>query len=569
MQASASTTLSEAVQQYQWRYHQAPPPNFDKWFAFAIERNAYIIDDYDEMQNSLLPFWALFPSDIRSRTLMQDGAGDVIGLTIRHSEIKIGHVPSSEALWIQGAADLIGTFSKWLPDMDITFNVGPNPRLAVPWKEMEKLRRAASGHSRKTPAVEDKFSQTVDPPWSGFDAHFDTGHYGKSQDVPEYSKISVFDDLYAPTCKPGSEARDGRFWNAGSFCAACARPHAIGPYIQNWTLAGDFCHQPDMAAQHMYLSSYVAPETAHRTLLRPLFSRHKMQGFSDILFPGPGTFIDNTQYPVPSDTIPSELVTYNDTVLFSAKRDTLYWRGELDGTITDSTWKGGQAQRLVRLINNSTNPVALLLPNPKRLTYKNVPAEKVRNLINADVSFSHPTVCEENSACYAQVQEFGTTAPVSAETWFQNRYLLSIDMPPTYTTAEDPIAPPTFLQILASNSVPVYSTIYQSWYSHFVTPWLHYIPIDLRYQGLHASLAYFTGLKSKKGSDDGTGDREVVLEGKYDQASYMATTGREWAGRVLRREDAEVYAFRLLLEYARLVDDRRDELGFRMPEGES
>lgn len=32
-----------------------------------------------------------------------------------------------------------------------------------------------------------------------------------------------------------------------------------------------------------------------------------------------------------------------------------------------------------------------------------------------------------------------------------------------------------------------------------------------------------------------------------------------------RREDMEIYMFRLLLEWGRMVDDRRSELGFVMP----
>jgi len=31
---------------------------------------------------------------------------------------------------------------------------------------------------------------------------------------------------------------------------------------------------------------------------------------------------------------------------------------------------------------------------------------------------------------------------------------------------------------------------------------------------------------------------------------------------VLRREDIEVYTFRLLLEYARIIDDNRDRIGY-------
>jgi len=36
---------------------------------------------------------------------------------------------------------------------------------------------------------------------------------------------------------------------------------------------------------------------------------------------------------------------------------------------------------------------------------------------------------------------------------------------------------------------------------------------------------------------------------------------------VLRKEDMEVYMFRLLLEWGRLTDDKRTEVGFRLGRG--
>ena len=46
------------------------------------------------------------------------------------------------------------------------------------------------------------------------------------------------------------------------------------------------------------------------------------------------------------------------------------------------------------------------------------------------------------------------------------------------------------------------------------------------------------------------------------EGERIATAGREWAGQVLRKEDMEIYFFRLLLEWGRLTDDRRDGIGF-------
>ena len=49
---------------------------------------------------------------------------------------------------------------------------------------------------------------------------------------------------------------------------------------------------------------------------------------------------------------------------------------------------------------------------------------------------------------------------------------------------------------------------------------------------------------------------------KITLGEQVASEGRKWALKVLRKEDMQVYMFRLLLEWGRLVDDRREELGY-------
>ncbi len=56
---------------------------------------------------------------------------------------------------------------------------------------------------------------------------------------------------------------------------------------------------------------------------------------------------------------------------------------------------------------------------------------------------------------------------------------------------------------------------------------------------------------------------EYFVLGRRDAvAERIALGGREWAGKVLRREDMAVYVLRVLLEYARLGDERREHMGW-------
>lgn len=58
-----------------------------------------------------------------------------------------------------------------------------------------------------------------------------------------------------------------------------------------------------------------------------------------------------------------------------------------------------------------------------------------------------------------------------------------------------------------------------------------------------------------------------MMEGKIKAAEKIARDGKVWTEKVLRKEDMEIYMFRLLLEWGRLTDDARTEVCFRMEKG--
>ena len=58
------------------------------------------------------------------------------------------------------------------------------------------------------------------------------------------------------------------------------------------------------------------------------------------------------------------------------------------------------------------------------------------------------------------------------------------------------------------------------------------------------------------------------MKGRVDDGEWIAQQGRKWADKTLGNRDMEVYLFRLLLEWGRLIDDARDKLdGFRDERG--
>jgi len=72
-------------------------------------------------------------------------------------------------------------------------------------------------------------------------------------------------------------------------------------------------------------------------------------------------------------------------------------------------------------------------------------------------------------------------------------------------------------------------------------------------------LTYFIGLGSS--SSVGKSDEPYVQRHDFE-GRKLGRQGREWAAKVLRREDLEIYTFRLLIEYARIIDDNRDRIGY-------
>jgi hypothetical protein len=76
-QAHRSKSLAEAAAHYRRRYKRDPPPNFDKWYNFAVTRNSIVIDDFDNIEEDLAPFSSFNPDDLRLRTVT--GSSDLGG----------------------------------------------------------------------------------------------------------------------------------------------------------------------------------------------------------------------------------------------------------------------------------------------------------------------------------------------------------------------------------------------------------------------------------------------------------------------------------------------------------
>jgi hypothetical protein len=56
--------------------------------------------------------------------------------------------------------------------------------------------------------------------------------------------------------------------------------------------------------------------------------------------------------------------------------------------------------------------------------------------------------------------------------------------------------------------------------------------------------------------------RDTKMNDHSKDGQWIARQGQKWADKAIAQKDLEVYLFRLLLEWGRLIDDDRDKIGF-------
>ena len=155
--AKESTTLTEAAEAYRKRRGRHPPPGFDKWFEFAQENDAIIVEDFfDRIYHDLNPFWGLDPNIIRKESWDFE-----MTINIRNHNASA----KSDWFWTQIWLKMFKTIEHLLPDMDVALNAMDEPRLVVPWEEVATYMQKAERTRKLTPVdkVVSTFQERPDP----------------------------------------------------------------------------------------------------------------------------------------------------------------------------------------------------------------------------------------------------------------------------------------------------------------------------------------------------------------------------------------------------------------------
>ncbi|KAI9791667.1 MAG: capsule-associated protein CAP1, partial [Piccolia ochrophora] len=220
------------------------------------------------------------------------------------------------------------------------------------------------------------------------------------------------------------------------------------------------------------------------------------------------------------------------------KESKLYWRGSTTGGFSrDGGWRRQHRQNVVKRFNalDTADVLQDVSTDPSQPSWsiKHVKRNDYAGLF--DVHFSHIGQCDPGD-CDAQREFFSVAKPADQQEAWHSRFLLDMD---------GNAFSGRFYAFLKSKSLVYKMAIFREWHNEWLRPWVHYIPLSLRGDEYVESVRYFAG----------------EPEGK-EHAPRLGVQGREWANRVLRNEDFEVWFFRLLLEYARVIDDHRETIGY-------
>ncbi|KAK4938441.1 hypothetical protein LTR28_009598, partial [Elasticomyces elasticus] len=324
-----SGSLEDAVAEYRRRYRIPPPPNFDKWFRFARQKGVTLIDEYDTIYHSLLPFWGLEPRTIRARVREALGfdANMLIGLFVRDGEA--AHIHGGQEWQQKATIGMMAEFIRYLPDMDLAFNMHDEPRVVVPHDELSRL--VSQAVDKRMPAA---FANPS--PRNAFSLRPQDVSNGKRVGEVKTTRFNVF--AHQPTwipsrlsCSPSSPARALDDVYAVDNLTA----YALGDlgFIYNHTAFSDICNSPSFASSHGFFDRPNAFNVVHD--LFPIFSQSKMSSFQDILYPSPWYWYGKVSYDRHKD------------MDWEAKENKLWWRGSTTGGFSrDGGWRRQHRQQL-------------------------------------------------------------------------------------------------------------------------------------------------------------------------------------------------------------------------------
>ena len=280
-------------------------------------------------------------------------------------------------------------------------------------------------------------------------------------------------------------------------------PHTVTSALRSTRYVSSYPKAADICSQPdlRFASGFLmAPASFKGTHLPiPVFSQSRIEPYNDILLPSPWYYSGRARYEEEKDP------------LWTERYDSLFWRGaNTNGVSINGGWRFHLRERFIRI------------------------AQKLRGKV--DVGFTSIERCQDRD-CGEEKKAFALKPSVEFEQFFKYKFLPDVD---------GSAFSGRWIAFLKSRGLPFKLAIFREWFDSRIIAWRHFVPLDvrLRERDFKSVMNWFMKVENTL------------------WAKKVADWGREWALETLRDEDAEVYLFRLLLEYARVMNDDRDRLGF-------
>lgn len=300
-----SKTLEDAVREYRRRYGRLPPRGFDRWWAYCQEHDVKIVDDYDQIEHDVEPFFALSPQVFRDRVEALETADFTYHLQVGPNVETRRSGLRADATRAKQFESLVGPLREWIPQ-DLQLHVSDHD-----------LGSWIVGADQRELAIQ-RIHAALKDDGTGLNAvkHLSATELKRLENKNRHEMQGWFS-----ACPDDSPARgkDRAMENRLRELEGLPPlpPPAQPAFVKDVRPGMDWCNVPEVKKLHGTMSFDVTKDTT----LRPIFVLSKHQRNNEFLFPAMEAYENSTSKDALKKHLPWSAKTINK----------LFWRGSSTG----------------------------------------------------------------------------------------------------------------------------------------------------------------------------------------------------------------------------------------------
>jgi hypothetical protein len=368
---------------------------------------------------------------------------------------------------------------------------------------------------------------------------------------PDWGEDGNIWDAWRRTCNPQSSAR--RLFSAlrsptnvqikNHLGSTTPKPDADFNFVKATSSDEDYCSQPYAHYQQGHFFS----DWRSIPVLYPVFSPARAKGFLDIRIPSHYYYGSTKRYTYGWDSVNLVLKDVDPMeVPWEDKIDKIFWRGATTGGGSHPPGFSPRYQRhrFLRMSSDKSNTtrVVTFTDPPTSLSHWVSAAVPIGKLNDEVMDAAFVKAVSEGSypggkAALQAAHRFGDSVPLGRH--WAYKYLVDMDGM-SYSGR--------FMSFLASDSVPLKSTVYDEFFTDWIQPWVHFIPLSSSYAEIYNIHAYFSG--PTQSALEAANLTEVELSANErrsvegdKRARRIARAGKKWKQTIGRTLDMEGVCF--------------------------